>query len=142
MNKRTGNPEINLKHISFNGYKPPKGDVLKNLSLNIELKNMDFQKINDNNLYEGVIGVSLSGIDNESKDGIFDVNVAYSVIIEIEGFNEDEIMSIFHINLSNFAYPYIRSDINRVILDSGFPKVSLPLINFSQIYNDKYKKTS
>ena len=141
MTKKASEPQIHLRGINFKSHKPALSDNLKNLEIKIDLKNMDFQKINENNVYEGVMGVSLWGVNHESKETIFEVHVSYSVIIELTGFNEDELMSIFHINLSNFTYPYIRADISRVVSDSGFPRVSLPLVDFAKIYQDKYKKT-
>tara|TARA_B100000700_G_scaffold267699_1_gene307771 strand:- start:39523 stop:40008 length:486 start_codon:yes stop_codon:yes gene_type:complete len=116
------------------------------LKYQINLKEIEYNKISDNQ-YLSNLGVVVRGIvpkkdaKNENEiETMFEVGCLYSCLSDIEGFSEEEIFKIQHINLSQILYPYVRSEVNRIMSDTVIPKIQLQLIDFATVYFNKFEK--
>lgn len=110
----------------------------KNIKINLELMDVEYNKTNETD-YEGIIGLKIIGKNSETGDQIFEAFSAYSVFAMFQGYTEEEIFEIFNMNLSSYAYPYLRAELKRITNDAGLPPINIPLIDFAKNYLDKYK---
>tara|TARA_B100002019_G_C21235237_1_gene582344 strand:- start:1124 stop:1591 length:468 start_codon:yes stop_codon:yes gene_type:complete len=111
------------------------------LKYQISLKEIRYNKISEDD-YLSNLGLVVQGIipnDNGENETIFEVGCLYSCLAKIKGFTEEEIFKIQHINLSQGLYPYIRSEVNRIMSDSIIPKIQLQFVDFAGMYFNKFE---
>ncbi len=112
------------------------------LNFKIELKDIEFSAISEKD-YLSHLGLSIKGFygkENENIEPVFEAYVNYSIITLMKGYNIEEITQIQFINISSYLYPYIRSEMQRILADTPFPKIQLQTIDFMSKYYNKFKK--
>lgn len=112
-------------------------NIKNNVKINLQLIDLTFFQESDDN-YITTMGLKISGTtDNEVQ---FEIEVEYYAKSTIEGFSNDDVFRIQHINIANVLFPYIRSECNRLMADTKIPKFQIQLIDFANIYFSKYEK--
>lgn len=113
----------------------------KIMEYGLNLKNIDYKMINERDMIT-TLGMTLVGYYKEEENviNIFECGASYCLISEISGYTSEEIDIIQNVNVASFIYPYVRSEINRILSDGLYPKIQLQPINFSEIYFQKQEK--
>jgi preprotein translocase subunit SecB len=85
-------------------------------------------------LSEGLYCVTLtttltSKVPGEEKP-FMQVSSVYSGIFEINNASEEELEDVIRKHCNSILYPFCRADIKYTIIDTVYPKIDLPTINF------------
>lgn len=132
---------INLNKSVFNFSGSEFWDIEKeNLKLknSIKLNETSFKNLKDD-LYSVLIGAKLEVFDEKERE-VYSLDIEYSGIFLISGYEEDEMKMLIDINCSSYLFPYLRAEFSKIIAETSLPQVNLPPIDFVGLYHAKIKR--
>jgi preprotein translocase subunit SecB len=126
--------KVYVKDISFESPLSPQ------IFLNEQAPEVDVQmnithsKLEDSDLYEVVLTITVTAKGSESnfflcevhQAGLFEVTGAY-----------DELAMVLEIACPNILLPYVREAISELVGKGGFPQLLINPINFEALYHQK-----
>ena len=125
--------EWKVKHLSFKIKENLKPKKSNNNSFNLAL-GLFFPE--DNNKEFGI------GFQIKIKDEEFNILTEIVFLFEIDNEIDDTFKEsgFITINAPAIAFPYVRSYISNLTLQSGFSPIILPSVNFVKLANEKLDK--
>jgi preprotein translocase subunit SecB len=115
----------------------------KQLSVELNLGSIIYEEVGENE-YLVKLSLKAKGLfkdeNNDSQEEIYNSSVGYSGFVTIKGFSEEELDAFVKTNVASFLYPYLRTEFNRMILDTGLPKVQLQPIDWVGMYHNSKNK--
>jgi preprotein translocase subunit SecB len=113
----------------------------KKLSVELNLGSITYEEINENE-YLVKLSLKAKGLlkDESSEEEIYTNSVGYSGYVMIKGFEGEELDAFIKTNVASFLFPYLRTEFNRILLDTGLPKVQLQPIDWVAMYHNSKKQ--
>lgn len=101
--------------------------------------NVDVQiKGSENSIYMVDLLIGLHSKLEKDDKSVFMIKSNYSGLVQIETTeNEEELRKTLVIDIPQLLFPSIRSLILQITHESGFPVVSMPQIDFAELYENK-----
>ena len=134
---------INLNNANFDFKGSHFWDLEKDslkLKNNLKLNETSYKNIKDD-FYSVIVGAKIE-VSDDSDRTIYSLDIDYSGIFKIEGYEEDEIKMLVEINCSSFIFPYLRAEFSKITSETTLPKINLPPIDFVGLYHSKIKNKS
>lgn len=127
--------QIYLRDVSFES--PHAPEILgQQWQPNIDIKlHSSNRKIDEDNLYESVLQVTVTAKQNDIT--VFVVEVEQAGVFEIPNDSNEAVDKALQVECPNILFPFARETITSVISKGGFPQVLMGPINFESIYQQK-----
>ena len=98
--------------------------------------NTKVNKVNDE-LYEVILQVTVTvklNAEGEEEKTAFLAEVHQAGIFQVKGIPDAHLQRLLLASCPNILFPYARESIDTMAVKGGFPPVSLPHINFDQLF--------
>ena len=83
--------------------------------------------------HEGVLTATVTSTRDEDKVA-FVVEVQYAGIFVIEGASDPELQQVLGIACPNALFPYVRENLDNLVVRGGFPALHLAPVNFEVLF--------
>lgn len=105
--------------------------------LNVSL-NINTQPLPENNTHEVALKITCK-ITSNKKDA-FEVEVEQAGIFELNNITGDQLDRALKAYCPNLLYPYVREAISSLVINGGFPQLTLAPVNFDALYQEQLKQ--
>ena len=129
-----------LKDISFESpnvpelfFKQENNPAKLEMNIDINIKG------SENNLFMvDLITKVHSKIEKDDKT-VFLIESTYTGMVQYEEKDEETKKKTLLIDVPTVLFPYVRSMVTRLTAESGFPPLSMPLVDFAELYEQRQK---
>lgn len=92
----------------------------------------------DKGRYEVVLTV---GITARNSDQLaFTLEVEQAALFLISGFPEDQLQQALEAACPSIMFPYLRENVDHLLVKGGYPALTLAPVNFDALYQDKRRE--
>lgn len=129
-----GMQRVYLKDVSFESPNSPKVFTQEwkpeiKLDLNTGARQLDEQH------YEVSIKITLTASQNE--EAVFLVELEQAALFALINIPEDQVRPMLGTVCPNMLFPYLRENIDSLVVKGGFPALVLSPINFDALYQQR-----
>lgn len=89
--------------------------------------------------YEVVLAVKVESKDEKQNKNIFMVELVYGGVFHVEA-PENLLQPLLFVEVPRLLFPYVRQTISSITLESGFPPIHLPIIDFLASFRAKVEE--
>lgn len=132
-----------LKDISFESpnvpelfFKQDSNPAKLEMNIDINVKGAE------NNLFMvDLITRVHSKLEKEEKT-VFLIESTYSGLVQCEEKDDETKKKLFFIDVPTMLFPYVRAMVTRLTAESGFPPLTMPLVDFADLYEQRQKQAA
>ena len=117
-------------------FKQDGGQAKMEINIDINIKGAE------NNLFMvDLITRVHSKLEKDNKT-VFLIESTYTCMVQYEEKDEEIKKKTLLIDVPTVLFPYVRSMVTRLIAESGFPPLSMPLFDFADLYEQRQKQAA
>jgi len=132
--------KIYLKDVSFESPRSPQvftsGEAQPQINVQLKTSNQLIAE----NVYEVVLGVTLTAKVEEST--AFLVEIKQAGLFNIAGFTEEALGGMLGAYCPETLFPYAREAISELISKGGFPQLLITPVNFNALYTEQMQQAA
>ena len=129
-----------LKDISFESpnvpelfFKQENGQAKIELNIDMNVKG------SENNLYMVDLVTRVHSKLEKDDKTIFMIESTYTGMVQYEEADEETKKKTLLIDVPAVLFPYVRAMVTRLTAESGFPPLTMPLVDFADLYEQRQK---
>ncbi len=89
--------------------------------------------------YEVVLAIKIESKDEKQEKSIFVLELVYAGVFHVEA-PENLLQPLLFVEVPRLLFPYARQIVSSVTLESGFPPIHLPIIDFLASFKAKVEE--
>ncbi len=93
----------------------------------------------EGNSYEVVLAIKIESKDSKQDKNIFMLELVYAGVFHVEA-PENLLQPLLFVEVPRLLFPYARQIVSSVTLESGFPPIHLPIIDFLASFKAKVEE--